>query len=195
MLQGSNGALTPALLSFSATGIYSGFSALNTLNAATNQMYSAGLYADPELCCEISVNITNIPYAQYDVYVFASADTSDGSELSITDGVSTYYYSSDGDSNAGALSLLETASMTPGSPTAGQAQYQRFAHLNSSNFSLLTGGSLHQVLSNNIFGIQIVQTPEPRPFAYRRCLWRSCLPEVIQRNAATDPPAKPGSQE
>lgn len=115
------------------------------------------------LCCLTSIiSVTNIPYSSYKVYVYASADTinADRHPLSITDGHTTFYYAGDGRLMSAAPSLLLTTSTNSLSPTVWPAQYQVFEETGSS-FTLTTGGAITHVLSNNVFGIQIVPNPVP----------------------------------
>ena len=151
---------TTARLTFSSAGTYSAFGVPATANAGTNMMYAGGLYGGGP-SSEISVTVSSIPYAHYDVYVFASQDTANTTQLSMSNGTTTYYYRSAGAGNAGATTLLQTTSTTSGSPTAGRAQYQVFSGLSSSTLTLNLYGSTPGALSNNLFGIHIVQVPEP----------------------------------
>jgi hypothetical protein len=78
--------------------------------------------------------------------------------------LTTYYYRSDGRLNNVATSLLQTTSTDPLNPTIGPGQYQLFGGLTGSSFALTTGGSITTVISNNVFGLQIVETqPVPEP--------------------------------
>lgn len=163
-LQDSTAAATTATLTFSAFDPYDGFSILSTANTATSTMYRAGIVGFTS--AQVSIAVYNIPYALYDVYVYASADTTDTSLLSITDGTTTFYYASDGSTNAGATSLLLTTSTDPLNPTVGPAQYQIFKGLTSSSLSLLAAGSIGDTISNNVFGFQIVASTVPEPSSF-----------------------------
>ena len=117
-LQDYNAAPTTALLAWNAKGAYDAFGIPNTGNAARDLMYSVGLFGNP-FPLEVSITVTNIPYALYNVYVYASQDTDDNSELSITltgSTTTTFYYAGDGSTNSGVTSLLLTASTTPWKP-------------------------------------------------------------------------------
>jgi hypothetical protein len=107
--------------------------------------------------------VTNIPYASYAAYVYASQDAISAVTLSISNGATTYYYASSGSSNAGVTSLLRTVSTNQSSPTLGPAQYQVFAGLSGPTLTLTTGGSISGIISNNFFGLQIVQAAAPVP--------------------------------
>jgi len=146
---------TTARLTFESTSAYAAFGAPQTLNSATNRLYCGGLVGN-DTVSEVRVSVTGIPYDRYDVFVFASADTTDRSILSITDGRTTFYYRSAGRSNVGAPRLLRTRSRDPRAPTEGPAQYQVFRGRGES-FTVTTGGSRNCVLSNNVFGLQIVR--------------------------------------
>ena len=162
-LADSTGAMTTALLTYNSTTVYDGFSGTNTANAATNVLYQGGLAGNNNQL-EVSISVSNIPYALYNVYVYASADTTNTSTLSLSDGTTTYYYASDGSFNNSATSLLQTTSTNALNPTIGPGQYQVFSGLSASTFNVTTGGSINGVLSNNVFGLQIVNAaavPEP----------------------------------
>ena len=93
MLYDSSNALTAALLSFNST-LSSGvgtFYGTNTANLSTNQLYRGGLAGNNNFR-EVSINLTNIPYLTYDVYVYASQDSHLTNTLSITNGTTTFYY-------------------------------------------------------------------------------------------------------
>lgn len=155
-LRDSAGNATTARLTFASASSYAEFGAPKTLNAAINRLYRGGLVGNDTIR-EVQVSITDIPYPLYDVFVFASADTTDRSPLSITDGQTTFYYRSAGQSNGQAGRLLRTGSEDSSAPTEGPAQYQVFLARTDPTVTLTTGGSRHCVLSNNVFGLQIVQ--------------------------------------
>lgn len=166
-LQDNAGAATTALLTFSSAGA-SGFTATATANAATNTLYSAGLFGEG-FGSEVEITVTDIPYAFYNVFVYASADSDQTNTLSITDGSTIFYYASAGQFNSAATSLLLTTSTDENNPTTGPGQYQVFKGLTSSTFTLLAGGSVADTISNNVFGFQIVEAtatvPEPSSWA------------------------------
>jgi hypothetical protein len=166
-LQDSNASPTTALLSFNSTQAFSGYSGTNTPNAATNTLYRGGLVGS-NISPEVSITLTGIPYAKYDLYSYASQDTTATNTLSITDGTTTFYYAGDGRLNSAATSLLLTTSTNPASPTTGPGQYQLFSGLTGSSVTLTTGGSITGVISNNVFGLEIVPVavvPEPASLA------------------------------
>jgi hypothetical protein len=155
-LRDSSGEATPARLTFEAASAYAEFSSPKTLNRAVNRLYRAGLVGD-DTVSEVRVSLTDVPFPLYGVFVFASADSSDRSPLSISDGRTTFYYRSAGRDNGRATRLLRTRSEQPQAPTEGPAQYQVFAARAGPTFTLLTGGSRNGVLSNNVFGLQVVR--------------------------------------
>jgi hypothetical protein len=162
LLQDDRGTLTTAVYTLvSAAGVYDLFHTPMTANPATNVLYSGGLFGSNVGGGEVTISITNIPYAFYDVIVYASADTTATNLLGITggtdaDGMTTFYYNSGGRTNDHATTLLMTTSTDPFHPTTGPAQYQVFSNLTDSTFTLTTSGSITNVLSNNVFGLQIV---------------------------------------
>lgn len=153
---------TTAQLTFSAASVYNSFTAINTPNAATNTLYRSGLIGTNTVT-QVSISLSGIPYSSYDLYVFASADTTATDQLSISNGTTTFYYASAGQHNSGATALLQTTSTTSGSPTTGPGQYQLFSGLTGSSVTLTTGGSITHTISNNVFGFQIVNTAQPVP--------------------------------
>lgn len=153
-LRDATGHPTGARLTFKSACSYAAFGRPETLNRGIDQLYSGGLVGNDTMS-EVRVAVSGIRYARYEVFVFASADTRDRSTLSITDGRTTYYYRSTGRVNAGARRLLRTRSRDPLSPTAGPAQYQVFEGCEEL-FAVVTGGSEHCVLSNNVFGLLFV---------------------------------------
>ncbi len=160
-LQDNHGTMTTALYTLSsAGGPFDAFNAPMTANAAANVLYSGGLFGGQG--SEVTITITNIPYGLYDVFVYASQDTTDMTDvLGITggtnaDGMTTFYYASDGRTNDAATALLMTTSTDPSNPTVDPAQYQVFGNLTDSTFTLTTSGSISDVLSNNVFGLQII---------------------------------------
>ncbi|MEI6035463.1 MAG: PEP-CTERM sorting domain-containing protein, partial [Verrucomicrobiae bacterium] len=147
---------------------YNEYGSLATSNAATNLLYSCGI------CCggisDPIITLTNIPFDSYDVYVYADAETTDQSTLSITgtssSGTSTFYYNSSGDNstwhgNVTDLPLLQTTSADVGSPTIN-GRYVLFQNMTGTTFTLDAGGSIDGIISNNVYGLQIVgAVPEP----------------------------------
>jgi hypothetical protein len=153
---------TTTQLTFNSTVFFDGFQPTNTSNAATNTLYRSGIVGD-NATREVSISLSGIPYSSYDLYVFASADTTATNQLSISNGTTTFYYASGGQNNLGATALLQTTSTTSGSPTTGPGQYQLFSGLTGSSVTLTTGGSISNVIANNVFGFQIVNTAQPVP--------------------------------
>jgi hypothetical protein len=105
------------------------------------------------------VTLSQIPYAQYDVYVYFSADTANRLG-SIGDGSTTYYFSTIGPAEiSGAnASLIQTTDTTGASPLA---DYAKFSGETASSLTLTCNalGGNDQWLG--IAGFQIVAVPEP----------------------------------
>lgn len=162
-LHDSAGLSLPTLLSYTSTRESTGYGTTNTTNSATNQLYRGDITGN-NVFGEVTVSLTNIPYAHYDAFVYASQAYT-ANTLSITDGVTTFYYRGDGQPLDGATSLTRTTSTDSNNPTVGRANYQVFHGLSGSSFSVSTGGSINGIVSNNIFGLQIVPTlySVPRP--------------------------------
>jgi hypothetical protein len=164
-LRDAAGHPTSARLTFESSCAYAEFSAPKTPNRAVNRLYLGGLVGD-DTRSEVVVSVDGLPFRVYDLFVFASADTANRSPLSITDGTTTFFYRSSGAANADARVLLRTVSESASAPTEGAAQFQRFTGRVEPTFTLTTGGSRNCVLSNNVFGLLIVQRAsgtEPTP--------------------------------
>lgn len=165
-----SGVSTSADATWVATGSYDGFASPSSGNPATVKMYRGGLYGDnAPSSVEVSVTVTDIPFAMYDVIVYASAMSASASPpapVGITgNGFSYYYFGSSPET------VIQTTGTTPGTATGGGFQYQLFADLTASTFNLNTFGSLNNQWSNNVFGLQIVEVleemapvPEPATF-------------------------------
>lgn len=167
-LNNNSGVVTTALLTFNSAAAFDNGPIVNTPNAATNTMYRGSIFGDnATVSREVSIFLQNIPFAVYDVYVYASSgDTAATNTLSLTNGSTTFYYRNDGTGNA-PTSLVRTASTNPNAPTVGNAQYQVFSGQTGSTFTLATGGSVNNVLANSVYGVQIVAVvvPEANTFA------------------------------
>ena len=166
-------------LTWRSTDQYSPQNYPNTPNAATNTMYTGSLYGDPTKNGEPSITLANVPFSTYAVYVYASADGSNSGNAptnppSITDGTTTYYYRGldntviSGNEEVNATSLTLTTSTNPSAPTLGDAQYQVFYETNSAPVTISEAGSVNDAFSNNLFGLEVVNTssaPEPASIA------------------------------
>jgi len=105
----------------------------------------------------VTVNLAEIPYAKYDIYVYLSADTA-GREGHVTDGTSTFYfqtYGSDAISgdNAVFAQATETDDLTPNAA----ATYAKFTNLTGTSQSL----SVFAEGNGGIAGIQVVEVELP----------------------------------
>lgn len=167
-LRDNSGALTSATIQYRSAYTWSSWPQPNTPNTATNLMYVGGLAADPTCCGgpyygEASITVTNVPYAAYDVYVYSGPPEGPGDvPVSITNGSTTYYYSTGGSTNSMATMLTQTVSTDPNHPTAGPAQYQVF-HMTARDITLTTGGSISGLIGNAVYGLQIVEATPATP--------------------------------
>jgi hypothetical protein len=111
-----------------------------------------------------TITLSQIPYSQYDLYVYFSSDVA-GRNGSITVGTLTYYFSSVGAASVSGAnaSFVQTTDTTGANPAANYAV-----------FSGLSGGSQTltcNALSGNdqwlgIAGFQLVAIPEPSCLAF-----------------------------
>ncbi len=105
----------------------------------------------------VTVNLAEIPYPKYDVYVYLSADTA-GREGYVTDGTSTFYFQTYGSNaisgdNAVLTQATETTDLTPNAA----ATYARFTNLTGTSQSL----SVFAAGNAGIAGIQVVEVQLP----------------------------------
>jgi hypothetical protein len=163
-LKNKFGATTTAGVSFSysGTGGYTQFqSASLNSSPGNNTMYGSCIRATNG--GTLTVSLTNIPYAVYDVYVYASQNDTATNTLYVTDGTTTYYYKSNGSTMNGTQGLTRVTSTNSASPTAGMANYSVFSGETGSSFSFTLGPGVAGVLSNNLYGFQIVNAAVPEP--------------------------------
>jgi MYXO-CTERM domain-containing protein len=136
-----------------ATWSYNNPWSINIADTPGNNRMMRG-YLDSGAATTTVVTLTNIPYALYDVYVYADGDN--GTELR------------SGAYTIGATTLVNT---DPGSTTFGGTfiegtNYVRFTGLTGANFTLnATPTGAAATPRAPINGIQIVQVPEPGSLA------------------------------
>jgi hypothetical protein len=109
------------------------------------------------------VTLSQIPYAQYDVYVYFSSDAS-GRIGSITDGTTKYYFSTLGSASISGPDALLTQT-TDTSNAFPLANYARFSGETAGSLTLTCDalGGNDQWLG--IAGFQVVEVPEPGTMA------------------------------
>jgi hypothetical protein len=171
----STGALSGALLSYAATDARNqsaylvnpgnaGFSPWvrpSTADANTNHLWDGALVGFNDTPNEVSISVTNIPYAKYDVYVYANTNSPYTGSMGVTDGTTTFRYTSPG-------TAVSPASLTQnfGSVNA-YGVYQIFTDKTSSTLNLSTVNGFAYSPSE-VYGLQIVEVqpvPEPATFA------------------------------
>lgn len=109
------------------------------------------------------VSLTQIPYAQYDIYVYFSSDAADRPGY-VTDGTTSYYFNTLGaPSIAGADALLIQTTETSNANHAG-ANYAVFSGL-SGAAQTITVQMEQNDLWGGIAGFQVVSVPEPSALA------------------------------
>jgi len=157
-LNDSTGVATTASITWTsavAVGL-AGF-APNTANSATNLLYSNAIGSDPTVQI-IIINITGIPYSQFEVLTFAFGGTTATNTLSMTIFNVTKYWASGGVASVDATTLIEATSEDPANPTIGPLQYQRFPFLTVPSVNIVAGGAIHNIIANAVVGVQIYDT-------------------------------------
>lgn len=154
-LRDNSGAATTADITVDSGAGYGAFGNGGTGFAGFDKMVDDGVHGTGQggKNNEARISVVQIPYPRYDVYVFAQSRTINGTELSITIGDRTYYYATDGD--AAADEIKQITSTTPGEPTHG-GSYIRLRNLSGASLVISTGGSKTNVISNQVFGVHIV---------------------------------------
>ena len=101
----------------------------------------------------VTISLAEIPYAQYDIYIYMSSDTA-GREGYVTDTASTFFFSTYGsDAISGDNAAFIQATETGDFGTNAAATYARFSNLTGSSQSL----SVFAAGNGGIAGIQVVQ--------------------------------------
>jgi hypothetical protein len=158
----NSGAGTTMDIYFSGTGQWQ----LNPLNTApsvdADGTYNKRLlkgYVDMVGGNPVTVNLAEIPYAQYDIYIYMSSDTADREGYVADDGGLTYYFRTLGSAaiSGGNASLIQTLDLTNDAQDTA-ASYARFSNLTGSSQAI----SVFAAGNAGIAGIQVVQVPEPR---------------------------------
>ena len=109
------------------------------------------------------VTLSQIPYVQYDVYVYFSSDTADRTG-SISDGTTTYYFSTLGPASvSGANALLVQTTDTSGAFPS--ASYARFSGETATSLTLTCDALSGDDQWLGIAGFQVVAVPEPGSLA------------------------------
>jgi MYXO-CTERM domain-containing protein len=110
-----------------------------------------------------SVSLSQIPYGLYDVYIYFSSDTA-GRNGSVSDGSTTYYFSTLGAAEIGGANALLTQTTDTIGTNPG-ADYALFSGLTGASQTITM-----DMLSGNdqwggIAGFQVVAVPEPDTLA------------------------------
>lgn len=160
------GGTTTAKLSFSSVGPW--YTSSATPATGDQQLMQGLIYGGNT--DKPTVTITNIPYSQYDVYVY-SLGAQTGTSAYITLGSTSYYFTSPNGAGAGYVNgvvgpftFTQATSTTSGSPTAN-ADYVKFSNVTGSSFTVnstyVSGGNGNVAIN----GVQLVQVPEPGTLA------------------------------
>ena len=158
VLSDSTGVSTTATISGSANGTYwgggSSASPVGNAKLANGELYN-GWPGQPTL------TVSNIPYANYDVYVYAGIDASGRAEtvgLTPSGGATQYYsFSTEGGGSAW-TAATSSWNGTGTQPSLSTANYVHYSNLTAGSFTLAWGAPGNGGLN----GIQIVPKPSPK---------------------------------
>jgi hypothetical protein len=106
-----------------------------------------------------TVTLSDIPYAQYDVYVYLGTDNG-ATRGKVTIGTTEYYFTTMGFESFSAYALTTD---TDGSVNPS-ANYAKFSNLTGSSVTVTTSTTYDEWQGNpagGILGVQIVEVPEP----------------------------------
>ena len=122
-----------------------------------NGWVSANNTADPPA----AIDVTNIPFAVYDLYVYMNHDR-DSEDVDVTGPFGTFRLHENNSDILSPISFVEQTVSADGDPTQ-QGNYARFANLTASDLNLILSpaGTEGSVDRGAITGIQLVQVPEP----------------------------------
>ena len=163
-LNDNTGASTTALLNGSANGTYYGGNVSDTpgdTELTSGELFN-GWTGSP------TMTVSNIPYAEYDVYVYAALDNNTRIEtLELTPSGGSASYQSFGTSTGGSTWVLSNnpvAGWNGTTPTTqptrpASATYAEFAGITANSFTLAWGAPGNGGLN----GIQIVESSAPIP--------------------------------
>jgi hypothetical protein len=157
----NSGATTTMDISFNSPNQYRANPSGGTPGQDADGTYNRNLlngYADMSGGIAVTVNLAEIPYALYDIYIYMSSDTADREGYVADDGGLTYYFRTLGSaavtgSNA---SLIQTLDLTDDAVDTA-ASYAKFSSLSGASQAI----SVFAAGNAGIAGIQVVQIPEP----------------------------------
>lgn len=151
-------------LDLSVTGSVSpGFWGFYGASGDNNRMLGAYYEVAGGVGTTLSLSLSDIPYALYDIYVYSGPNADRiGSQYSITDGTTTYQ-GQWGDPSGGGPGLAQITSTS--TPEIGT--YVRFQNLTGAtkNITLTITGTTGPTPGLSLSGFQVVQVPEPSTYA------------------------------
>ncbi|WFB36336.1 PEP-CTERM sorting domain-containing protein [Kiritimatiellota bacterium B12222] len=163
----------------SGTNLIDNSGAATTLDFAASKLTGGNTYAGTSspygwtgdqltmhtgrLSYDIKMNVTEIPYAQYDIYVYLSAGANGGAvaaNISLTgdDLDSSHFYYANYDGGYPANNYVQVTSTNSAAPSSGN--YVLFTGNTGTSFQL-NYDSTATIFDSYVAGIQIVAIPEP----------------------------------
>ena len=123
-------------------------------SSALFDMFARGVAVDDT--AGSTIDLSEIPYSEYDVIVYFAEDTgnSSGDSFSVTDGTTTYYYENQGTDNFDSGTLTQVTSTSSGSPdTTGN--YVRFSGLTATAVTIT--GVCGADSATDFVGFQVIE--------------------------------------
>ena len=150
----SAGNPTTMTMSFSAVGAWSDD---NEDQTPYGRLYSAFIYHD-SVNKDVDINLGNIPYALYDVYVYVGA-AANSSRTTVSNGASTYSFTTSSNTTSGGTLGVNVYTESTSATGFPQANYCVFRNVSKTSFACKAS---RDNINAGIFGFQVVQrTPTP----------------------------------
>jgi|GEM_PF-4855175 len=145
----SSGNPTTMTMSFSAVGAWSDD---NEDQTPYGRLFSAFIYHD-SVNKDVDINLGNIPYALYDVYVYVGAGAN-GSRTTVSNGASTYSFTTSSNATSGGTLGVDVYTESTSATGFPQANYAVFRNVSTQTFSFKAS---RDNINAGIFGFQVVQ--------------------------------------
>jgi MYXO-CTERM domain-containing protein len=154
----------PTAYAWSIQGSHPGQDANGSFNRELLNGYLNAGYAgwNPPVTASF-ISLSQIPYSQYDIYVYFSSDVADRPGF-ITDGTTTFYFNSIGPASVSGANALFAQTTETSNANHPQANYAVFSGLNGGSQNITLQMEVPD-LWGGIAGFQVVAVPEPTSWA------------------------------
>jgi hypothetical protein len=154
----------PTAFAWSIQGSHPGQDADGSYNRELlNGYLNAGMAPWNPPVTNSSISLNQIPFAEYNVYVYFSSDVADRPGY-ITDGATTFYFNSIGPASVSGANALFAQTTETSSANHPQANYAVFSGLSGGSQTITLQMEIPD-LWGGIAGFQVVAVPEPGTFS------------------------------